>query len=45
MAIGLKCVILFAFGTIEWSNIKATLPAKLQEKLNPNYAEQKDEPL
>ena len=39
----LKIVIIGMVGVIEWNIIKAILPKKLQEKLNPEYAQQVDE--
>ena len=39
----LKIVIIDIVGVIEWNIIKAILPKKLQEKLNPEYAQQVDE--
>ena len=39
----LKIVIIGMVGIIEWNIIKAILPKKLQEKLNPEYAQQVDE--
>ena len=39
----LKIVIIGMVGIIEWNIIKSILPKKLQEKLNPEYAQQVDE--
>ena len=39
----LKIVIIGMIGIIEWNIIKSILPKKLQEKLNPEYAQQVDE--
>ena len=39
----LKIVIIGMVGIIEWNIIKTILPKKLQEKLNPEYAQQVDE--
>ena len=39
----LKMVIIGMVGIIEWNIIKSILPKKLQEKLNPEYAQQVDE--
>ena len=39
----LKIVIIGMVGIIEWNIIKSILPKKLQEKLNPEYAQQIDE--
>ena len=39
----LKIVIIGMVGIIEWNIIKTILPKKLQEKLNPEYAQQFDE--
>ena len=45
VAIGLKGFVIFAIGLIEWSSIKSSLPAKLQEKLaGDNYQAQNDNP-
>jgi hypothetical protein len=41
--IGLKAGLIFALGTLEWNNIKTTLPGMLQERLNSKYSEQNDE--
>ena len=38
----LKIVIIGMVGIIEWNIIKSILPKKLQEKLNPEYAQQVD---
>jgi hypothetical protein len=39
-----EIVVVSSIGLLEWSNIKSSLPAKLQEKLNAgNYSQQNDE--
>lgn len=44
VSIGIKGFIIFAIGLIEWSSIKSSLPAKLQEKLTgSNYQPQNDQ--
>lgn len=43
VAIGFKGFLIFAIGLIDWSLIRASLPKKLQEKLNQgNYNSQSD---
>lgn len=44
ISIGVKIVSLIMVGLGEWAGIKSALPAKMQEKLNANYQEQKDDP-
>ena len=39
----LKIIIIGMIGILEWNIIKTILPKKLQEKLNPEYAQQVDE--
>lgn len=41
--LGLKGVIIFSVGLINWSSIRSSLPKTVQEKLTGNYKEQVDE--
>ena len=38
-----KIIVIMCLGLLEWNQIKSALPKALQEKLNPNYVQQKDE--
>lgn len=47
ISILVKTIVVFSIGLIQWSNIKSSLPAKLQENLNKKiagtYAPQQDD--